>query len=45
MFAPGARCDGGSGDSNMCLVKTPMKVSASNGTSPVNISYMMQPTA
>ena len=35
----------GSGFSNMCLVSTAMNVSASNGTRPVNISYMMTPSA
>ena len=34
----GARFEGGSGVSNMCLVSTPMKVSAWKGTSPVSIS-------
>ena len=40
----GATCRGGIGCVVMCLVRMPMKVSASNGTVPVNSSYMMTPT-
>jgi hypothetical protein len=36
---------GGTGFTNMCCVSTPMYVSASKGTRPVNISYMMTPSA
>src|SRR5579859_3836908 len=36
---------GRGGCTNMCCVRTPMYVSASKGTRPVNISYMMMPSA
>ncbi len=36
---------GGTGCTYMCWVSTPMYVSASKGTRPVNISYMMTPSA
>src|SRR5438270_794470 len=41
----GARADGGWGGSSIWRRSTPMKLSAWNGTSPVSISYRMQPAA